>query len=339
MECEEMDIVNMRSMYKPRRAVLALLSLGLLMGTVQSDAWGCTLKRKGETRFAIPATLTVSRDLPIGSVIYDSKGWIGTGDAYVECMELYQHYQGTGFISSPAEVNVPGKSDVFASTLPGVGVRVAWSDSTNTPSQMEGGRMMRAVRTRTAIPRDHYAPAQRFWIQLIKTGPIKSGTFAMPQVRIYYDDELTNELIFLPVPLVVTQRGCQVLNPTIRMNLPIANLHHFKGVGSTTRAAMENVKLKCDPDIKVYYQVNGIEAIPSVLKNTEGAEMARGVGVQLLTGEVPEPLRMGVKKLHQNSGASGGESKIPLTARYYQLDPVIVPGQVLIAATLTMYYE
>ncbi len=339
MKCEEMDIVNIRSLYKPRRAVLASLSLGLLMGTVQSDAWGCTLKRKGETRFAIPATLNVSRDLPIGSVIYDTKGWIGTGDGYVECMGLYQQYQGTGFISSPTEVKVPGKSDVYASALPGVGVRVAWSASTNTPSQMEGGRMMSGVRTRTAIPRNHYAPAQRFWVQLIKTDSIKSGTFTMPPVRIYYDDELTNELIFLPVPVVATQRGCQVLNPSIRMDLPIANLHHFKGVGSSTGPLMREIRLKCDPDTTVYYQVYGIEAIPSVLKNTAGADMARGVGVQLLTGEVPVPLQMGVKKLHQNSGSEGGLSEIPLTARYYQLDPVIVPGQVLIAAYLNMYYE
>lgn len=339
MECEEMDIVNMRSMYKPRRAVLALLSLGLLMGTVQSDAWGCTLKRKGETRFAIPATLTVSRDLPIGSVIYDSNGWIGTGDAYVECMEFYQHYQGTGFISSPAEVKVPGKSDVFASTLPGVGVRVAWSITPNTPSQMEGGRMMRADRTRTAIPRDHYAPAQRFWVQLIKTGPIQSGTFAMPQVRIYYDDELTNELIFLPVPLVVTQRGCQVLNPSIEVPLPIANQHHFNGVGSSARPFVFDIKLKCDPELKVSYRLDGLAEPASVLKNTAGKDMAQGVGVQLLKGGDGAPLQLGVKTLHQNSGSAGGLSKIPLIARYYQLDPVIIPGKVLTAATLTMFYE
>ncbi|WP_431483244.1 fimbrial protein [Pseudomonas solani] len=331
--------MSAQSKYQPRRAVLALLSLGLLLGALHSDAWGCTLKRKGETRFPIPSTLNLSRDLPIGSVIYDTNGWIGTGDAYVECMQLYPHYQGAGFISSPAEVKVPGKSDVYASALAGVGVRVAWSPSTNTPSQMEGGRMMRGERTRTSIPRDHYAPAQRFWVQLIKTGPIQSGTFAMPQVRIYYDDELTNELVFLPVPVVVTQRGCQVLNPSIEVPLPTANQHHFDGVGSSARPFAFDIKLKCDPDIKVSYQLDGLTAAASVLKNVIGPNMAQGIGVQLLKGDGATPLALGVKTHHLNTGTAGGPSMISLIARYYQLEPTVRPGQVLTAATLTLFYE
>ncbi|MDV3444109.1 hypothetical protein R0G64_33040, partial [Pseudomonas otitidis] len=64
------------------------------------------------------------------------------------------------------------------------------------PAGMDGGIYMTIPRSTTQISRDTYTPAQRWWIQLIKTGKINSGTLSMNSVRIYYDDALTNQLNF-----------------------------------------------------------------------------------------------------------------------------------------------
>lgn len=313
--------------------------LAVLLLASWSHARACALDTGRKSVHAFPASISAPRDIPVGGVIFDTHGWIGTGDAYVRCMELGSHHVSTGFISSPAAVS--GLSGVYATSLEGIGVRVGWAqNSNNLPASIGGGEIMHGSRPRREIPRNHYAPAQRFWVQLVKTNDNpSSGALHVNPVRIYYDNELTNELTFSPTQLVFTKKGCSLRTPDTTVKLPIANLHHFNGVGSAAREKAFSLNLDCDPDIRISYRVDGLHEAGSVLKNVIGPNMAQGIGVQLLKGDGATPLALGVKTHHLNTGTAGGPSMISLIARYYQLEPTVRPGQVLTAATLTLFYE
>lgn len=316
------------------RSVLAA-ALALISGL----AWGASCTGSGhKTHFPLPTSLSLQRDAPVGSVLFDTDGWIGSGVASVSCSGPGTVRLDHGFTQGAVRTEL---TYVYETGVPGVGIKVAWNNNANKPSApMSGGTYMGYPRQTLQISAYPYSPAQRWWIQLIKTGPIETGTFNIPPIRVYYHNLLTNELTFPPTQLVFTQKGCRLRTPNTTVQLPFANLHHFRGVGSGTRPKAFNLELECDPDVRVSYRVDGLQAADSVLKNGEGSGMAKGVGVQLLKGEGSGmPLVLGTKTYHLSSGATGGPSVIPLIARYYQVGPTVSPGEVITIATLTLFYE
>ncbi|WP_285960190.1 fimbrial protein [Pseudomonas tohonis] len=316
------------------RSVLAA-ALALISGL----AWGASCTGSGhKTHFPLPTSLSLQRDAPVGSVLFDTDGWIGSGVASVSCSGPGTVRLDHGFTQGAVRTEL---TYVYETGVPGVGIKVAWNNNANKPSApMSGGTYMGYPRQTLQISAYPYSPAQRWWIQLIKTGPIETGTFNIPPIRVYYHNLLTNELTFPPTQLVFTQKGCRLRTPNTTVQLPFANLHHFRGVGSGTRPKAFNLELDCDPDVRVSYRVDGLPAADSVLKNSEGSGMAKGVGVQLLKGTGGgAPLVLGTKTYHLSSGATGGPSVIPLIARYYQVGPTVSPGEVITIATLTLFYE
>lgn len=311
---------------------------GALALFISGLAWGASCSGSGQkTVYPLPTTLSQQRDAPIGTVLFDTNGWIGTGIATANCVGPGIAVQDHGFVEGATPSSI---AYVYETGVPGVGIKVAWSNNANRPpATMNGGAFMGFPRTVTQISNTNYVPAQRWWIQLIKTGPIETGTLKLNPIRVYYHNLLTNELTFPPTQIVFNKRGCRLASADTTVKLPIANLHHFNGVGSAAREKAFSLNLDCDPDIRISYRVDGLHEAGSVLKNVIGPNMAQGIGVQLLKGNGGTPLALGVRNEHLNTGATGGPSMISLIARYYQLEPTVRPGQVLTAATLTLFYE
>lgn len=303
-------------------------------------AWGasCSGGDALRTNHTLPATITLQRDAPIGTVLYDTNGWIGGGKALSVSCSGKPVWFSDGFRGGMVKTAL---EHVYETGVPGIGVKVSWSNNgRNPPATMNGGRYMQDPPAEMTISNTTYVPAQQWWIQLIKIGPIESGTFQIKPARVFYHNLLTNELTFTPSQLVFNKQGCRLQNPSITVKLPVSNLHHFKGVGSSAWERAFDVSLECDPDIRISYQIDGQQVVDSVLRNGPGANMATGIGVQLLKGgDAGTPLVLGAKTHHMNMGSSGGVSQIPLIARYYQTDPDIVPGAVMATATLTLFYE
>jgi type 1 fimbria pilin len=70
--------------------------------------------------------------------------------------------------------------------------------------------------------------------------------------------------------------------------------------------------------------------------------MARGVGIQLLQGDLATGLPLSLGEILEGPIASFESAvKIPLAARYYRDVPAeeVVPGRISIAATFTLYYQ
>ncbi|BBT14517.1 fimbrial protein [Metapseudomonas otitidis] len=316
-------------------------ALGLLL--ISSVAWGasCTAGKDVQplrTNHTLPAVITQQRDAPVGTVLYDTNGWIGGGrNLDVSCAGPGTVWMTDGFRGGMVKTAF---EHVYESGVPGIGIKVAWANNgRNPPSSMSGGRYMVDPPSELQISATTYVPAQLWWIQLIKTGPIQSGTFKINPARVFYHNLLTNELTFTPSQVVFNKQGCRVQNSDFTVPMPTANLQRFQSIGSTTGERAFDITLDCDPDIRISYMLDGIDGAASVLKNSTGPGMAQGVGVQLLKGIGSTPLVLGAKAYHMDMGMIGGLSKIPLVARYYQLGSSVTPGKVITTATLTMFYE
>lgn len=311
-------------------AVLFLLASGAALGECRGS-----IQR---TSYPLPVTLNVLRDAAVGTVLFDTKGWVGGGAANrITCRGSTISYD-RGFIAGAKATNQP---NVYESGVPGIGIKVSWSNKEANPGgSMDAGEFMGYPRRTSSVPAYTYVPAQNWWIQLIKTGPIESGTFDIPPIRNYYHNLLTNELTFPPSQLVFQKRGCRMPYSNVEMPLPTAFLNDFKGKGSTARITEFGIPLVCDAGVRVSYSISGLQDEPSVLKNSMGSGLAKGVGVQLLRGHNDmRPILLGQKTFFADSGPVGGNSTIPVYARYYQTEDRVTSGDINILATLSLFYE
>lgn len=304
------------------------------------------------TTATLPATLQVPRDVPNGYVLYDSKEWIKGPPSDVSCGGFLHHgplYVKYGFMSGSS---VPGFPYVYPTGVPGVGIKVAWSRNVwSVPSNMEGGQFMTSPMTSenlyySGLKPTQYTPASHWWIQLIKTGTLASGNFAIPNVQVFYGNEITNVLRFSAGSLAFNTRGCRLQTKDQIVNLAKSWPKDFRGIGSTTRPKDFEIKLDCEPSVRITYRIDGVRVDESTLintgmGNTDSKSLADGVGIQLLLRHgAGGPLPMGREIALGNSAASGPSSlQIPLTAQYKQVGATITPGFVGSLATITLFYR
>lgn len=332
----------------------SLILFGVLWAASMQQAWAvqayCKRNSPSMTTWApLPTTLAIPRDLPNGHVLFDTQGWIQAGWVDVTCGGFLQHgnmYVRYGYTSG---ASVPGFPNVYPTGVPGVGIRVAWSRvAGSVPPEMSGGQWIGSPKKVEDLPRGRYTPASNWWIQLIKTGSISTGTYRIPEVQVHYQDELTNALKFREIELVSRARGCKLLNSPQEVRLGTASIKDFQGLGSTSKPRDFEIALDCEPDVSVSYSINGLPAAESnsTLQNSvgwdgEGKPMARGVGIQLLKRHgSAEPILIGKEFEFRRSSAVGSSiMSIPLTAQYRQVESTVIPGKVLTSATITLLYR
>ena len=314
-------------------SVLALLAMsGLALG---ANCSGSVVT----TSYPLPSTLTVQRDAPVGTVLHDSGGWVGGGKALARCSGFGTFWLDLGFTGN---TEATALEHVYETGVPGIGIKVAWNNNPNSrPAGMDGGLYMTMPRSTSKIARGTYEPAHFWWIQLIKTGPIASGTYQITPIRNYYHNLLTNELVFPASQMIYQKRGCRLQNSSLDVRMAKAQLRDFTGPGSTARPTNFQIPLECDPDLRLSYSLDApLKASPSVVHSSDTRGTARGVGVQLLRDSNGAPVVFGEKVFYTALGPDRGALlNIPLTARYYQLDTEVVPGTVEALVHLTLYYE
>jgi len=332
----------------------SLILFGLLWAASIQQAWAVPAYCKVDARppptpAPLPPALVIPRDVPNGHVLFDTRGWIFGGYAILTCGGFLQHgnmYVKYGYTSG---ASIPGFPNVYPTGVPGVGIRVAWARAANSgPVEMSGGSYITSPIKVEDLPWGRYTPASNWWIQLIKTGSISTGTYKIPPVEVRYQGELTNSLIFPQIELVSRARGCKLLNSPQEVRLGTASIKDFQGLGSTSKPRDFEIALDCEPDVSVSYSINGLPAAESnsTLQNSvgwdgEGKPMARGVGIQLLKRHgSAEPILIGKEFEFRRSSAVGSSiMSIPLTAQYRQVESTVIPGKVLTSATITLLYR
>lgn len=291
----------------------------------------CDLIAKSDSVILLPSTINIPRDTPVGTVIF-----YGMYDGYkVVNISCYGHNTwGVSFSKIPELAS--GFSDVYKTSFDGVGIRVKADNQFNSYAY--------TVPFSFGFNAGTFTPRGSFYIELIVTGPIQSGTLNLSasqfgQIYQSYGGIMTHLLNFTPSSVYVSKTSCTITAPSINVNLGNWTISDFNGVGSTAAAKPLRISLSCDSGVKIKASINGRAETSQagVLKLTEGHNSATGFGVQLLDDDN--------KLLTLNTKFTAG---IPLQtglytlnwqARYIQTAAIVTPGKANAMATLELTYE
>ncbi|CAG9177811.1 Fimbria adhesin protein [Cupriavidus laharis] len=289
---------------------------------------------------ALPASLTVPRDLPAGSIIYDT-GWVGNSSAYIQCDPLDTWSYGYSVPMTPT-----ASGGVYETSVQGIGVRTGWSNTLGVrPGDITQAMIQDWPRMQLTLPniKGAYLPPALYRVQLIKTGDIAPGVIAFqnPIATSIYGGIVATSTNFTSTQVNIKTAGCRVTNSNITVNLPKASAQGFSGVGSTQGTTAFSIPLVCDAGINVAYELDGpadASNAPGVLANQAGSGMATGVGVQVLQGNAPVTLGA-VSSPYIRTTRDNETVSIPMAARYYKTSQVVTSGSVNAIATLNMNYQ
>ncbi|MDF2397169.1 fimbrial protein [Pseudomonas sp. 3MA1] len=275
------------------------------------------------------AMLKPPRDLPVGSTILVKE--IDQGKTTMNCSGngLWFDY---GFVGGATKT---AYEHVYETGVPGIGMRIYWYN--------EGGVYMEWPRFERRLSPNTYSPPHKFKLELVKTGAISSGKFLDHKIRIYYHNQLSNEIVFNNVSYNAQRSGCTVARPVETIILPTVPLGKLKPDGDPIGPKSFAIDLKCDKGVKVAYYISGLQADMYILKNSSGRGMARDVGLIMVQGDASSKTlqKLGTRTEFKTTQTTVDDERlsIPLTVFYIQYGPKITAGDVLTNAAVTFIYE
>lgn len=273
------------------------------------------------------AMLKPPRDIPVGSTILVKE--INQGITTMTCSGngLWFDY---GFVGGATKT---AYEHVYETGVPGIGMRILWYHEGDV--YMEWPRFERRLNPGT------YSPPHKFKLELVKTGPISSGKFLDHKIRNYYHNQLSNEILFNGVTYNAQRSGCAVARPVQTVTLPTVPLSKLLSIQGPVGQTTFSIDLKCDKGVKVAYRMDGLQ-IASILLNSEGPGMAKGVGLILVRGDASSRIiqEFATRTEFKTTPTSVDDEalSIPLTAFYVNY-ATPTAGYVAINATVTFMYE
>jgi major type 1 subunit fimbrin (pilin) len=285
-------------------------------------------------------TVIVPRDAAPGTVLASAETptTAGTGggakNSFATCTAPGNSYYA---VNGAQTTSAGGLSDVFATNVPGIGLRVYIRT-------VQGGTSYRfttpGVNAGSSVGDwGWYKYGNSWWgVQVISTGQISSGqTDGKISATVTLDNLLVTQ-ITIPSFQVISQ-ACVTPDVIVPMgqHLPSELAGGFTAsVGfnislNSCPAGMNSIQYRIDPMTAVLNSAQSVVALDS-------SSTATGVGVQLLdgTGAV-----FPISTLQTFSGynpSSGGNYTIPMRARYYRTG-TITPGPANTSMTITMQYQ
>lgn len=299
---------------------------GVLLGLLgSSGAWAasCTLGKSPEQVLVTVPPLTVQRDLPVGTVIWqqtvnapDPLAGGVCGDASESRLNLVGSDSG----------QKSGRNPVYSTGIAGIGYAVStgpdFSDGWPTVGNSAQGVTAYSLR----------------WVV---TGPVSSGTLDGGDYARRVVEGHVVQRISLAHPVSVTRLACE-LNSGRDVVVPMGTLarNGFSGVGSIQGERTFQLGLNCDAGTQVNIQFDGeadSSGAPGVLAllTPGGSVSASGIGVQLLYHQTP--LTLGERLPLET--ASAGIRTYPFTVRYYQTQPQVTSGEANAVATFNLTYQ
>lgn len=343
---------------------MSLITGGWRMGSLFACmSVGALLATDAQARCTLNATTFVAQDvqidmgqvtilptLPVGGLIKELVVVINERANAARC-------NGAGsaigiFNNAAQRIAVPGFSNVYATDVAGVGIRV-YRDSGD----------IKAFYPHTLLLPDSdnvRLAAGTFRVELIKTAAVTGSGLIAPAGRFttyYFDGDGAAK----PV-LVSTFRGSgtTVVNPTCSVQAGSRNIvvdfgsvpaSTFTGVGSRAMDRDFDIRLDCQGSNVAQFQSRiGIRLdaaqdssnLPGVLPLTVAANAASGIGIELVqrNGSAEQQIRFAQNIDLGVSVAGSSTLSLPLRARYVQTRAGrVTPGKANGAATFTIQYN
>lgn len=322
----------------------ALLAWGMCLASPAVADCKIASGAPGIATISLPATLSVPRNKPAGTVLYDSD-WVSAGSISISCLGTFQVTSG---YASPMQL-APGYGNVYQTTVTGIGIKAGWANwMSGTPSidsvALASPPVSQAITNTNWTP---YGPMGRFRMQLVVTGPVMPGTVTLPGLlgQASYGSLTVNQLMVAGTTQIIAP-ACTVQNTSVTVNMPKVSASAFPATGSTAGQTGFNISLNCTGPTIVAMTITDATQPGNTSSNLSLASgsSATGVAYQILYNGTPVsygPDSAEAGNLHQiNVGTTSGASnlQIPLAARYIRTNTV-TPGSANANATFTMSYQ
>lgn len=337
---EQMPIIlRSRLLHAWRTAnfILIAITTVLAVASQPARAGGCTYASPfTQQTITVPlsGTILVPRDAPVNTILYQVNGPNFGTVTMARCSSSGTQY--ADLLTQPY-ANLGG--NVFATSVPGVGVKIlTWGGSNYPLSAAYVGSAPISFNSTNG-------PAIRY--VFVKTGPITPGSISatdVPTARFSLDRSLTLLTTVISGSVNFVVGSCTT--PDVSVPLGSHLTSELTGPNTVTAAANFNITLAgCPAGMNsIQYQVDPapgitvVNAANSVVSLDSGSQ-AQGIGVQLLNGTGGVfPLSTRNTFTGYNS-STGGSYAIPMKARYYQTGATVGPGTANTSMTLTMTYQ
>ncbi|HWW05413.1 fimbrial protein [Collimonas sp.] len=237
---------------------------------------------------------------------------------------------------------IAGMSNVYTTAVPGVGIRLS--------RQITGvGRTYYPHTLNVpAAPVLFYSPSY-FTVELIKTatktgsGQLASGTYTTYKGNGDNISAITSILSGSGITIITPSCTVDAGSQNIPVNLGDVGKRGFKGVGSTAGERSFNIKLNCqrgeNAQNTIMLKMSATadpSSQPGVLKLKQVANMATGVGIQILD-KGGQPVIFGTPVVVGPSADI--QYIVPFSARYYQTSETMKAGPANGEATFTVEYQ
>ncbi|MFJ3409416.1 fimbrial protein [Pseudomonas protegens] len=250
-----------------------------------------------------PTALTIPRDAPIGTVVYE------------ETVTAPQQ----GFTCSTSSPFIFALNPTFGSVTSGkifplgkTGLSIKINTSQN--GYLSADRYLSG---------NYLDPARTYTLEIIKSGELSSKSkIPSGYLGAHQYGNLDLVKINLVNPIVLNTASCETPDVSVQMGDDY-HLYEFSTIGSTPRNVKFNIKLnKCQSGIqKVTY---ALKATSQVIDQQQGIvalnsnSTARGIGLKLMDG-VGQPISLGTTYPFNDFTSTGENFNIPLSATYYRL--------------------
>lgn len=313
--------------------IIMFYMAGLLLFYANISFAVCTMKTKVTAQIAF-SNVVVQRDAPVGTVLAT---WQhpATNTTMATCNSPFTMFGLMSYLGGQ-QTSLEG---VYATNIPGVGFKApgvgTGYEYLNPPSSN------RLNISSTYNVGDNMTTT----FQLIKTGPITSGSLSATVAATQYLDDAANITSqYTMNNAKVTALACSLQTPNLIFPLgdvPVSNFGTAVGTIPSGAQNTQNLGLSCDAGANINITLNGVQnpdvSTTSVLALTGqgNAGVAKGVGVQFLYNGSPLILnnRIVLKQ------SAGGQETFPIIARYYQTRSSVTPGNANASATLDITYQ
>jgi hypothetical protein len=309
--------------------------LALAASCLQAAAGTLTFPTAGSMPvLSFPATLSASRDAPVGSILNTAAGNGGLAATGFTC-DVQKSVTVSGTL-------VPGSTNVYQTSVPGIGVHFYITSGW-------GGSWV-SVPVSQTLTQPNGSTAHYMRADLVVTGPVGSGAVATwPSATVTFTGSCMTTVTatqYLTGSVAMTSNTCSVTTPSLDFALPKGLSKDLVAPGATSGDTTVSLGLNCAAGVKVAVTLSDVVSPQnrSTTLSLAPESSAAGIGLQILHGTTPvafgaDSAVAGNTNQWTAGTASGGVMQIPLTARYVRTTGTLIPGSVHGKATFTMSYQ
>ncbi|WP_318392079.1 fimbrial protein [Enterobacter sp.] len=243
-----------------------------------------------------------------------------------------------------------------------LGLAAGWNNSPTTMTIADYPVKPYAPSDLSGIAAGDYRLTQNVAVEIAAFGPLKPGRYLVDLSRFNADWFYGNEgkfaahtvpLIYLrfnPLTINVSVTGCDLITENQQVKLDTLSTSDFTGNYSTSNVGHFSLDFShCDRNIGIYYRFtkarsSDVENDPaglasSVLKNQEGDQFAKGLGIQILPKDSNTPVIFDGAESLGVARTTGDLASVPFDLRYVKTGGKVEGGMVKATAAFEVYYR